>query len=353
MRFRLVIVSEANTPQGRAGIKAERTFFRQILPYLAGMKTRRVVFVAVPPVQILDLTAPFEIFSRCGGYHVELASLDRKGQITSSCGLTFTGAHSYRGLRGPIDTLVLPGGDGAEEVLCDEDFLKWLSAISRRVRRIASVCTGAFLLAAAGLLDGRRATTHWAWCARLQRQFPKVKIERDPIYVRDGHIYTSAGITAGMDLALALVEEDHGTQRALEIARDLVLFLRRTGGQAQFSNLLEAQSRDHRPIQELQTWMMEHLGEDLSVKTLAARCRMSPRHFARTFGAVQGATPAKFVEHCRVEAARVLLDSTAYPLKDVASRCGFGSIDSMRRSFVRVLGVAPSSYSRHFGSTGA
>jgi len=264
------------------------------------MQVRRVVFLAIPPVQILDLTGPFEVFARCGGYRVELASSNGSGLVASSSGLTLTGARHYRDLRGPIDTLMLPGGDGAEELLCDADFLSWLRRTSRRVRRLCSVCTGASVLAAAGILDGRRAVTHWRWCGRLQQQFPKVKVERDPIFIRDGRIYTSAGITAGLDLALALVEEDHGSQRALEIARDLVMFLRRPGGQAQFSALLAAQTSDHWPIQELQAWIAGHLTSDLSVTALAARCRMSPRHFARLFAAGQGITPARFVEQARV-----------------------------------------------------
>lgn len=204
------------------------------------------------------------------------------------------------------------------------------------------------MLAAAGVLDKRRAVTHWGWCERLQRQFPKVKVESDPIFIRDGRIYTSAGVMAGLDLALALVEEDQGSQRALEIARELVMFLRRSGGQAQFSSLLAAQAGERRPIQDLQDWMIAHLAEDLSVNVLAERCRMSPRHFARVFAAERGVTPARFVERIRVEGARVLLQSTDYSLKEVALRSGFQSADSMRRCFLRVLGVGPSSYSMHF-----
>src|SRR5258708_18912447 len=219
------------------------------------MKIRRVVFVAVPPVQILDLTAPFEVFARCGGYRVELASSNGKGLVPSSSGLTLTGAKPYCEVRGRVDTLMLAGGDGAEEILCDDAFLSWLRRTSRRARRVCSVCTGAFLLAAAGILDGRRAVTHWGYCSTLQQQFPKVKVERDPIFIREGHIYTSAGVTAGLDLALALVEEDHGSQRALEIAPDLVMFLRRPGGQAQFNRLLPAPTPHHRPIHELHAWI--------------------------------------------------------------------------------------------------
>lgn len=307
-----------------------------------------MVFIAVPPVQIVDLTAPFEVFARCGGYRVELASSTASGVVTSSCGLTLSGAKYYRSLRGPIDTIFLPGGGGAETLACDDVFLNWLRKMADRTRRMCSVCTGAFLLGAAGILDGRRAVTHWKWCDRLAQQFPGVEVEHDPIFIKDGQIYTSAGITAGLDLSLAIVEEDHGSQRALEIARDLVMFLRRSGGQAQFSSLLGVQTSARRPMQKLHAWMMEHLTGELSVSALAAYCRMSPRNFARVFAAEHGATPARFVEQTRVEAGRVLLQSTEYGVKEVASRTGFGSPDSMRRSFIRVLGVAPGNYAERF-----
>src|SRR5277367_465155 len=225
----------------------------------------RVVFAAVPPIQIVDLTAPFEVFARAGGYRVELVSNAAQGKVGSSCGLTLCDAKDYRKLRGDVDTLLVPGGDGAEEIVCDAEFLAWLKSMSGRVRRIGSICTGAMLLAAAGILDDRRAVTHWRWCARLKREFPRVLVERDPIYIKDGHIYTSAGVTAGIDLALALVEEDFGTRRALDIARDLVIFLRRAGGQSQFSSLLSAQSSARRPIEDLTPWIFENLKADLSV----------------------------------------------------------------------------------------
>ncbi len=168
----------------------------------------RIVFAAVPPIQIVDLTAPFEVFARAGGYRVELVSNAPNGRIRSSSGLTLCEAKDYRKLRGDVDTLLLPGGDGAEEIACDTEFLSWLKSMSGRVRRIGSICTGAMLLAAAGILDDRRAVTHWRWCTRLKREFPRVLVEHDPIYIKDGHVYTSAGVTAGIDLALALVEED-------------------------------------------------------------------------------------------------------------------------------------------------
>jgi transcriptional regulator GlxA family with amidase domain len=311
---------------------------------------RRIVFAAVPPIQILDLTAPLEIFARCGGYGVELVSTASEGDlVSSSCGLTLCEAKDYRRLRGPIDTLLVPGGEGAEQLLCSADFLRWLARMSTRVRRIGSICTGAFLLGAAGILDKRRAVTHWRWCDRLAQQFPKVSVEQDPIFIKDGNVYTSAGVTAGIDLALALVEEDMGQRRALEIARDLVIFLRRPGGQSQFSGLLAAQVSSRRPLEDLKAWILEHLSDELNVDMLARQCGMSPRHFARVFVMEKGITPARFVEQTRVEAARILLEGSKFGIKEVSVRSGFGSADSMRRSFVRVLGVTPGEYAERNG----
>jgi transcriptional regulator GlxA family with amidase domain len=309
---------------------------------------RRVIFAAVPPVQIIDLTAPYEVFARCGGYRVELVTNAPLGMVTSSCGLSLSGAKNYRSVRGEIDTVMVPGGDGAEALLCDGAFIDWLRRIGTRARRIGSICTGAFLLAKAGILDGRRAVTHWDWCGRLAQAFPNVRVEQDPIYIKEGNVYTSAGVTAGIDLALAMVEEDHGHRRALEIARDLVVFMRRSGGQSQFSSLLAAQASSRRPVEELQGWIVEHLRGNLGVAALARRCGMSPRHFARVFGAEKGITPARFVERIRVDAARGLLEAADYGLKEVATRAGFGGVDSMRRSFLRVVGVTPGEYARRF-----
>jgi transcriptional regulator GlxA family with amidase domain len=311
----------------------------------------RIVFAAVPPIQIVDLTGPFEVFARAGGYRVELVSNAPRGLVRSSSGLTVCDAMDYRKLRGDVDTLLLPGGDGAEEILCAPEFLAWIRSMNGRVRRIGSICTGAMLLAAAGILDGRRAATHWRWCARLKREFPRVCVESDPIYVKDGHIYTSAGVTAGIDLALALVEEDFGTRRALDIARDLVIFLRRTGGQSQFSSLLSAQSSARRPIEDLTPWIFENLAADLSVAALAARCGMSPRQFARVFAAEKKTTPARYVEKIRVDAARALLEASRGEMKLIARQCGFGSADSMRRSFLRTLGVTAGRFSSKPAST--
>ena len=311
---------------------------------------KRVVFAAIPPIQILDLTAPFEVFARSGGYEVELVTNASDGLVRSSCGLTIGQVPHYQTVEGEIDTLIIPGGDGAEAIACDEAFLNWVRFVSRQALRVGSICTGAFVLAAAGLLDGRRAVTHWGWCARLAKQFPKVRVEQDPIYIRDGSIYTSAGVTAGLDLALALVEDDHGSARALTVARDLVMFLRRPGGQSQFSSLLECQraTAERDVFGDLLPWVMANLKSDVSVALLARHCGMSGRHFARVFTAKLGLTPARYVEQIRVEAARVLLGNKACPLKETAAQCGFGSADSMRRSFLRVLGVTPGEYGKRF-----
>jgi transcriptional regulator GlxA family with amidase domain len=247
-----------------------------------------------------------------------------------------------------VDTLLVAGGEGARAAVNDRRMSEWLRGMSRRVRRIGSICTGAFLLGEAGILQGLRAVTHWRWCRTLAQAYPGVRVDEDPIFIKDGHVYTSAGITAGLDLALALVAEDHGHRKATEIARDLVMFLRRPGGQSQFSTLLAAQISSRRPIENLQAWILEHLGDDLSVEMLAARCGMSPRHFARVFASEKEITPARFVEQARVEAARTLLGEGLYGLKEVASHCGFGSADVMRRAFARVLGVTAREYASRF-----
>jgi transcriptional regulator GlxA family with amidase domain len=311
---------------------------------------RRVVFLAVPPVQILDLTGPFEVFARCGGYQVELYTTDPRGRVTASCGLTIANAQHYSTVRGSIDTIMVPGGTGTEEGLCDRKFLQWLARASKRTRRTCSVCTGSFLLAAAGILDGRRSATHWDWCGLMAEMFPKVRVEQDPIYIKDGSIYTSAGVTAGLDLALALVEEDHGRERARKIAQDLVMFLRRSGGQSQFSTLLSAQACAHKPIEDVAAWMIDHLDGDLSIERLADRCGMSPRHFARVFVQEKGTTPARYVEKLRVSAARALLQDSKIAVKVAAVRTGFNSADSMRRAFRRVLAVSPRTTSAASGN---
>jgi len=247
-----------------------------------------------------------------------------------------------------IDTLLVAGGRGTAAALRDRPLIAWLRSMAPRVRRVGSVCSGSFLLAEAGLLDGRRATTHWGWCDTLAKQYPAVTVAPDPIFVRDGNVYTSAGVTAGMDLALALVEEDHGRALALEVARQLVMFLRRPGGQSQFSAQLAVQSADREPLRELQAWITEHPDADLSVPTLARRVAMSPRNFARVFTREVGMTPARFVESVRVEAARRRLEESAHGVDSVATACGFGTAESMRRAFLRIVRVPPAAYRHRF-----
>src|SRR4051812_42529662 len=247
---------------------------------------RRIAILVFDGLQILDATGPAEVFSQASrlrppGYAIELVG--RGPQVGTTSGLTLGPITALPDCRGALDTLVIAGGAGVREAEHDAELLDWVRSAADRSRRVASVCTGAFLLARAGLLDGRRATTHWAYCARLARRHPLVTVDPDPIYVRDGNVYTSAGVTAGMDLALALVEEDMGAATAMEVARRLVLFARRPGGQAQFSVQLAAPPAEPGPVRELQTWIAEHIGADLSASALAQRAHISQRTLARAF----------------------------------------------------------------------
>ena len=310
---------------------------------------RRVVIVAFPGVQALDVAGPAEVFARAGGYDVRVAAPVCEPLATGS-GYAIVPELALADVRGPIDTLLVAGGEGTRAAARDDDLRDWLRETAPRARRVASVCTGAFLLARAGLLDGRRATTHWAWCDELARRYPAVTVDPDPIFVADGNVRTSAGVTAGMDLALALVDEDLGPAAALRVARELVLFVRRPGGQAQFSTALAAQVAQHDPLRELQAWIAGNLGADLSVDALAARVHMSPRSFARAFRRETGTTPAVHVEAVRVEHARLLLESTAAPLPAVARASGFGTVETMRRAFARRVGAAPGAYRERFAA---
>jgi transcriptional regulator GlxA family with amidase domain len=315
---------------------------------------RRVVIVAVPGVQTLDVSGPAEAFSIAtrlhgGDYAVELATPDG-GPARASSGLTFSADRSIAAVRGRIDTLVVAGGIGTIAAVKDRRLIAWIAGAATRSRRVASVCTGAFLLAEAGLLDGRRATTHWDSCAALARRHPLVTVEEDPIFVRDGNVFTSAGVTAGMDLALALIEEDHGAEAALKTARSLVLFVRRPGGQSQFSAQLTAAPARREPLQEVQAHIAENPGADLSVPALAARACMSERNFARAFRAETGMTPAAYVEAARVERARRELETTDLPVDAIAARCGFGTVETMRRAFGRRIGVNPAAYRQRFAA---
>ena len=314
---------------------------------------RRVVIVGPPPVQILDVAGPLDVFSNAPGYEIILANPGDERSLLTNRGLTIGEARPIAEIDGPIDTLILAGGPGAETGCYDPAFIAWIADTSGRCRRVASICTGAFLLAEAGLLNGRKAVTHWNFCDRLAREYPAVSVRPEPIYLKDGCTYTSAGITAGIDLSLALVEEDHGHEVALRIARFLVMFLVRPGGQAQFSHMLSNQAVTSQPLRELQVWMLENLREDLSVETLADRLHMSARHFTRVCLRETAMNPGQFVDRMRVEAARQMIDGSAMGLKEVADACGFNSADAMRRTFLRVLGVTAGEYASRFQSTRA
>jgi transcriptional regulator GlxA family with amidase domain len=330
---------------------------------IPGSVPREVVIVVYPGVQSLDLTGPLEVFTGArqlidatgrpeGGYRITVASVDG-GPLVTSSGLRILPDTSLAGAPSEIDTLIVAGGIGSSDASADPALLDWLAAAAPRARRVASVCTGAFVLAAAGLLDGRRATTHWASASELARRYPSIDVDPEPIYLRDGQVWTSAGVTAGIDLSLALVEEDLDRDAALAIARHLVMFLRRPGNQSQFSATLAAQQAERQPLREVQRYVLEHVCEDLSVEALAARAHMSPRNFARSFRAETGITPGRYVERVRLEAARRALEDTAQPVAAVADACGFATGETMRRVFLRALGVGPAEYRRRYRPVGA
>jgi transcriptional regulator GlxA family with amidase domain len=313
---------------------------------------RRIVILGFSGAQSLDLVGPLEVFHTAerlgaGRYSTEVVAPGGRPFATSSR-LTLTPDRSTEACRGPIDTLVVAGGTGVRAAESDPGLMRWLERSSRRSRRIASVCTGAFLLAGAGLLDGRRATTHWASAERLAAEHPSVRVEPDRIFVRDGDVWSSAGVTAGMDLALALVEDDHGREAALEVARWLVVFATRPGGQSQFSAPLAAQSAERGPLRAVQEWVLGDPARDCTVETLAARACMSPRNFSRAFRAETGLTPAAWVETVRVERARQLLEAAGTSTEAIAAECGFGTVETLRRAFRRRLGVSPGEYRERF-----
>ncbi|MEU2384994.1 GlxA family transcriptional regulator [Streptomyces sp. NPDC012461] len=316
---------------------------------------RTVLVVLFDDVQSLDVTGPVEVFAgaerqRPGSYRLLTASPDGAPVRTSS-GLTLAADHALDDAPAP-HTLLVPGGPGTRH-RPDPALLAWLRRHGPRAERLVSVCSGALLLADAGLLEGRRVTTHWSLCGRLARDHPGVEVDPDPIFVRDGHLATSAGVTAGIDLALALVEEDLDRDTALTIARHLVVFLRRPGNQAQFSAQLAAQTARREPLREVQRWITEHPGDDLSVESLAARARLSPRHFARAFREETGTTPGRYVDRARLEHARRLLEDTADGVEEVSRASGYGTPEAMRRAFLKALGTAPAEYRRRFRPAGA
>ena len=319
----------------------------------------RILIVAVPPMRTLDVFGPAEVFGDAnwlrGGdpaYNVTLISACADRVVSNHLGTSVHTDRTYREYRGPIDTLLVAGCMGPRELHYETGFLDWLRLQSTRARRFGSICTGAFVLAKAGILDGRRATTHWNWASELAQDYPSVAVDPNPIYVRDGNCYTSAGVTAGIDLCLALVEQDLGRPLALRIAQMMVVFLRRPAGQSQFSATLEAQTHESRPLGDLLAWLPDHLQGDLSIDSLADRTAMSPRNFARLFRQDVGKTPAKHIEDLRLEAARRMLESTTLSTDKVADACGLAGAEVLRRLFRRRLQVTPGQYRSSFGQFG-
>jgi transcriptional regulator GlxA family with amidase domain len=331
-------------------------------PVLASdSQPRHIGILAYPGVALLDAVGPLEVFAaanivlaerspRCAkAYQVEIWS-EHVGAIDGSCGVSLNATRSIAAAAPfELDTLIVAGSPGTGN-LVSKPCVDWLREATGGIRRVGGICTGVFLLAEAGLLDGCRAVTHWAFCDELARRYPAIRVEPDPIFLRDGRFYTTAGMTAGMDLALALVQDDLGRDVALAAAQLLVVFLKRPGGQSQFSAHLAAQFDGDSPIAELQRWILDHLDTDLTIEALAERVHMSPRNFVRNFDREAGTPPGVFVERARLDAARRALEDCEDQLETIAKRCGFTSAEILRRLFQRRLGVSPTAYRKRFRS---
>ncbi|MGX4694628.1 GlxA family transcriptional regulator [Streptomyces sp. JNUCC 63] len=321
------------------------------------MEQRRVVILVYSGAQTLDVSGPLEVFDTLNrllpgppgpgdGYRLQCLS-PRPPSVPTSTGLVVQAEPLAAG-EGAIDTLLVPGGWGLKDALADPSLIAWIRSAAARSRRVVSVCGGAFLLAEAGLLDGRRATTHWAFCEEMARRYPNVAVDPEPIFVRDGPYVTSAGVSTGIDMALALVEADHGAAYALQVAKFLVLYFKRPGGQAQFSMALDAQLTDQEPIRAVQDWIQENLHRALPVSELADRASMSPRHFARVFRRAVGTTPGQYVRQMRIVRARQLLEVSELSVGQIAGRCGFTSTETFLRAFSALVGVTPAQYRQRF-----
>lgn len=324
--------------------------------------SRTIAMLMYPGGQSLDVTGPMEVFAlacrqaleedpgREPPYRLRFVGA-RRGPVGMACGLALHAELGYAELPADVDTVLISGGmgDALDRARADAGLVAWVAAAAMRVRRIGAICSGALLLAEAGVLDGRQATTHWRDVGELRRRYPGVRVVPDAIYVQDGSVWTSAGITAGMDLALAMVAADLGMPLALKVAKRMVMMVKRSGGQTQFSNLLDAQ---HAPdaFADLVLWLREDPRRTRDVDALAERMHMSPRHFRRRFVALFATTPQKYLEQLRVEAAKSLLEHTRKGLKRIADECGFTSEESLRRAFVRQCGVRPAQYRERFGT---
>ncbi|HMD15630.1 MAG TPA: GlxA family transcriptional regulator [Terriglobales bacterium] len=334
---------------------------RGLTSLLRESPTRRIAFLVLPTTNLLTIAGPIDVFTLASdvlqqsgrrttpAYNIELLSSDDSPVPTAS-GISLTGAKAWKKASRPIDTLLITTSAIRSHMPFDSELLRWVQVASKHVRRLGSVCAGAFVLAASGLLDGRRATTHWSAAGRLAQMYPKVRVDGERIYTRDGHIWTSAGVSAGADLALAMLEEDHGHELALAVARRMVLFLRRPGGQSQFSSQLAAQAAEHHPIRELIAWIVDNLNGDLSVPTLARRAGMSERNFGRIFQKEIGLTPARYVAQQRLETARRMLEETGEKVETIALSAGFGDGEALRRSLQSRLRISPALYRKRFGA---
>ena len=325
-------------------------------------KSRRIVFVTYKGVSLLDLAGPLEAFrvadafspqrGRRPTYECTVVS-SRGGRVLTADGAELHTKPASSAAKKGIDTLVVPGGFLVDDVTRDRTLVQWIRKTAPECRRVCSVCVGGFLLAEAGILDGRRAATHWMHAPLLASRYPAVTVEPDAIFVRDGRVWSSAGVTSGIDLALALIEQDVGRKVAIDVARMLVVYLKRAGGQSQYSALLAAQAQSESDtFSELEQWIAEHLKVDLRVEALAEQVHMSPRNFARLYVKTRGRTPAKAVEAIRIDAARRRLEETSDRIETVADECGFSDEEQMRLSFIRVLGIPPREYRKRFASTG-
>jgi transcriptional regulator GlxA family with amidase domain len=312
---------------------------------------------------ILDVAGPLEVFAKTidyldeyfpdaeVSYTTHVVSVTPATTVATSSGLPIVCEGDLTSINYEVDTILLAGKGALEPgdpVLLP--LIDWLKENSKRIRRIGSICAGAFVLAEAGFLNGKRATTHWKNCARLAKCYPEVMVEKDPIYIKDGNIYTSAGISTGIDLSLAMVEEDFGRDVAVNVARILVLYLKRPGNQSQFSNILTHQTTDHEPIKCIQGWILDHLDEEITVEAMAEKALMSPRNFARVFLRETGITPAKYIEKIRLETARRRLEETRLTIDEISSECGIGNADGLRRLFLRHLKTTPSDYRKSFAT---
>lgn len=315
---------------------------------------RSIAILALPGVQLLDVSGPLDVFAQANveagreAYELSVVAC-QPGPIRSSSGVRLLPDLVIGELERRFDTLLVAGAPGADRTQTNRTLLGWIRSCAKKSRRYGSVCTGAFVLAAAGLLDGRRITTHWSASKRLSEIYPKVTVEDDALYVRDGKLRTAAGVTAGLDLALALVEEDLGPEIAKRVAAQLVMFFKRPGGQLQFSRKGATQPAGRSALQDVQRWVAANPALPLSVKAMAAHTGQSPRHFARLFHAEVGVTPAAWVEATRIEAARGLLEAGNDAPKQVAAKCGFSNPDTLRRAFVKHVGVTPAEFRKRHG----